>query len=127
MRRLLWVTLLGLALTGCFTVQHRYDGPKVMTPDAEIPGVSVKVVRHFQVRDRQFFWIHGGIPVGEPLNAAALAAKEIGEHDGVINLRIGDGQDPLDALIHIPCGLGIFCGSWSAWAEGDVVDFEEAQ
>ena len=127
MRRLLFTVCLGLALTGCFTVHHRYDGPKVLTPDAEIPGVNVRVVRHFEVKDRQFFWIHGGVPVGESLNAAELAARQIGDHDGVVNLKIGDGQDPIDALIHIPCVFGILCGSWSAWASGDVVDFEEVQ
>lgn len=129
MRRMLRTAPLALsvALAGCFTVRHSYDGPKLLTPDASIPGVTVRKVRHFSVRQRQFFWIHGGIPTGEPLNAAELAARQIGDHDAVVNLRIGDGQDVIDALIHIPCGLGILCGSWSAWAEGDVVDFEEAE
>ena len=119
--------LMTTAVAGCFTVQHRYDGPKLLTPDPDVPGVKVAVVKHFKVHRRQFFWIHGGIPVGEPLNGAALAAREIGDHDGVVNLKLGDGQDVIDALIHIPCLLGIVCGSWSAWAEGDVVDFEEVQ
>ena len=126
MRRFL---ALGLALvaSGCFTVRHTYDGPKVMTSDPEIPGIPAHKVAHFKLRDRQFFWIHGGFPVGEPLNGAALAASQIGNHDGVVNLRIKDGQDLTDAFIsHIPCILTLVCGTWSVWAEGDVVDFQEA-
>ena len=56
----------------------------------------------------------------------ALAASQIGDHDGVVNLRLRDGQDLTDTLIsHVPCVLTLFCGTWSTWAEGDVVDFEE--
>jgi hypothetical protein len=124
MARKLLAAALPVLLSGCFTVRHSYDGPKVMTSDASIPGFETRKVRHFEARDRQFFWFHGGIPVGEPLNAAALAAREIGDHDGVVNLRIGDGQDVVDALIHIPCVLSLLCGTWSAWAEGDVVDLQ---
>jgi hypothetical protein len=125
MRRLL-VLGLALAASGCFTVRHSYDGPKVMTGDPEIPGVRVRKVAHFSLRDRQFFWIHGRFPVGEPLNGAGLAAGQIGDHDGVVNLRIRDGQDLMDTFIsHVPCVLTLFCGTWSTWAEGDVVDFEE--
>lgn len=127
MRRILSIGL-ALAASGCFTVRHSYDGPKVMTSDPEIPGVRVKKVAHFAVRDRQFYWIHGRFPVGEALNGAALAAGQIGDHDGVVNLRIRDGQDLTDAFIsHVPCILTLVCGTWSAWAEGDVVDFEEAR
>jgi hypothetical protein len=116
-----------LGASGCFTVRHTYTGPKVMTPDAAIPGVRARKVAHFDVRDRQFFWIHGGFPVGEDLDGAQLAARQIGSHDGVVNLRIRDGQDLTDAFIsHIPCVLTLICGTWSVWAEGDVVDFEEA-
>jgi hypothetical protein len=125
MRRLL---LLGLALasSGCFTVRHTYSGPKVLTSDPAIPGVRIRTVAHFRARDRQFFWLHGGIPVGEPLNGAELAARQIGAHDAVVNLRLRDGQDLTDAFIsHIPCILTLVCGTWSVWAEGDVVDFEE--
>jgi hypothetical protein len=85
-------------------------------------------VRHFAKHDRQFYWIHGGFPVGEPLNGAALAAAEIGDHDGVVNLRIRDGQDIPDlAVSHLACILTIVCGQWSVWVEGDVVDFQEVK
>jgi hypothetical protein len=85
-------------------------------------------VRHFVKHDRQFFWIHGGFPVGDALNGAQLAASEIGDHDGVVNLRIRDGQDVADlAVSHGPCVLQILCGMWSVWVEGDVVDFEEVK
>ena len=125
MRRLLMLGL-ALAASGCFTVRHSYDGPKVMTGDAEIPGMRARKVAHFSLRDRQFFWIHGRFPVGQPLNGAALAAGQIGDHDGVVNLRIRDGQDLMDTFIsHVPCVLTLFCGTWSTWTEGDVVDFEE--
>jgi hypothetical protein len=120
-----WMAL--LALSGCFTVRHAYDGPKVLTSDVSIDGFQLRKVRHFSVHDRQFFWLHGGVPVGEPLNGAALAAHQVGDHDGVVNLRLRDGQDELDALIHIPCLLGILCGSWSTWAEGDVIDLVEVK
>jgi hypothetical protein len=118
---------LALAASGCFTVRHSYSGAKPMTADPDIAGVRARKVAHFAVRDRQFFWIHGGFPVGEPLNGAELAARQIGPHDGVVNLRIRDGQDLTDAFIsHVPCVLTLICGTWSVWAEGDVVDFEEA-
>jgi hypothetical protein len=125
MQRIL-LPCLALAASGCFAVHHGYAGPKVMTPDPDIPGVRAHEVSHFKRRDRQFFWIHGAFPVGEDLNGAELAAREMGEHDGVVNLRIRDGQDLTDAFIsHVPCVLTLICGTWSVWAEGDVVDFEE--
>lgn len=129
MRKALTLLIAALPLAGCFTVRHSYSGDKLLTTDPAPPGRQVKLVRHFEAHDRQFFWIHGGIPVGEPLNGAALAASEVGDHDGVVNLRLSDGQDFLDVIVThtVPCVLGIFCGTWSVWAEGDVVDFEEAK
>jgi hypothetical protein len=128
MRKLIGVLLAVVPLAGCFTVRHAYDGDKLLTTDPAPPGREVKVVRHFTAHDRQFFWIHGGIPVGEPLNAAALAAKEVGEHDAAVNLKISDGQNLTDLLIsHVPCVLTLICGTWSAWAEGDVVDYVPAR
>lgn len=128
MRKLIGVLLAVVPLAGCFTVRHAYDGDKLLTTDPAPPGREVKVVRHFSAHDRQFFWIHGGVPVGEPLNAAALAAKEIGEHDAAVNLKISDGQNLTDLLIsHVPCVLTLICGTWSAWAEGDVVDYVPAR
>jgi hypothetical protein len=121
--------LLGLCLTlplfgsACFTVNHRYAGEKILTngPGLEQP---TRVVRHFEAHDRQFFWLHGGVPTGEPLNALAMAAEQAGPHPGVVNLVVKDGQDLADILItHIPCVLSLMCGTWSAWAEGDVVDY----
>jgi hypothetical protein len=122
--KLLAPALAGAALSsGCFTVQHRYEGDKILTngPGLEEP---TRVVRHFEAHDRQFFWLHGGVPTGEPLNALQMAAEEAGAHAGVVNLVVKDGQDIPDILItHIPCLLSMLCGSWSAWAEGDVVDY----
>lgn len=124
MRKALSVLLATLPLAGCFTVRHAYHGDKLLTTDPEPTGRQVEVVRHFEVHDRQFFWIHGGFPVGEPLNAAALAAKQAEGHDGVVNLRISDGQNFTDLVIsHVPCVLTLICGTWSAWAEGDVFDY----
>jgi hypothetical protein len=124
MRRILSIALAIVPLAGCFTVRHAYSGDKLLTTDPSPPGRSVELVRHFEVHDRQFFWIHGGFPVGEPLNAAAMAAKEADGHDAVVNLKIWDGQDITDLLIsHVPCVLTLICGTWSAWAEGDVVDY----
>ena len=41
-----------------------------------------------------------------------------------MNLKIDDGQNITDLLIsHVPCVLTLICGTWSAWAEGDVVDY----
>ena len=128
MRKLIGVLLAVVPLAGCFTVRHAYDGDKLLTTDPSPPGREVKLVRHFSAHDRQFFWIHGGIPVGEPLNAAALAAKEVGDHDAAVNLQISDGQNLTDLLIsHVPCVLTLICGTWSAWAEGDVVDYVPAR
>ena len=123
------VPLCALALAGCFSVRHSYQGEKFLTSAPGVAGMRAVPVRHFVKHDRQFFWIHGGIPVGEPLNGAALAASEVGDHDGVVNLRLSDGQDFLDVIVThtVPFVLGIFCGTWSVWAEGDVVDFEEAK
>ncbi len=124
MREVLVLLLAALPLAGCFTVRHSYHGDKLLTTDPAPPGRRVQVVRHFEAHDRQFFWLHGGVPVGEPLNAAALAAKQAEGHDAVVNLRISDGQNITDLLIsHVPCVLTLICGTWSAWAEGDVVDY----
>jgi len=124
MRKALSILLAIVPLAGCFTVRHAYDGDKLLTTDPSPPGRAVKLVRHFEAHDRQFFWIHGGFPVGESLNAAALAAKEADGHDAVVNLKIADGQNITDLLIsHVPCVLTLICGTWSAWAEGDVVDY----
>jgi hypothetical protein len=36
---------------------------------------------------------------------------------------MSDGQDALDMVIsYVPCLLGILCGTWSTWVEGDIVD-----
>lgn len=129
MRRLAILLALLAALplaAGCFTVTHRYQGTKPLTnaPGLERPS---RVVRHFEKHDRQFFWLHGGVPVGEELNALGLAADAAEGHDGVVNLRLRDGQDWLDILVtHGPCVLSMLCGTWSAWAEGDVVDYTPA-
>ena len=114
-----------LPFTACFGVTHGYDGDKVLTSDAGIPGFRAVPVSHFALQDRQFFFLHGGYPVGKPLNGAALAAEQIGSHDAVVNLRIWDGQDVGDsAITHVACLLSLLCGSWSVWVEGDVVDLE---
>jgi hypothetical protein len=124
MRKALSLVLAAVSLTGCFTVRHAYHGDKLLTTDPAPPGRQVKFVRHFEAHDRQFFWIHGYFPVGEPLNAAALAAKEAEGHSAVVNLKIKDGQNLTDLVIsHVPCVLMLVCGTWSAWAEGDVVDY----
>jgi hypothetical protein len=126
--KILSVSLCALVLTACFSVQHSYTGEKFLTSAPEAPGVRSVKVRHFAKHDRQLSLIHGGIPLGQPLNGAALAAAEIGEHDGVVNLRIRDGQDIPDlAVSHIACVLTILCGQWSVWVEGDVVDFEKGK
>ena len=124
MRKALALLVATLPLAGCFTVRHSYHGDKLLTTDPAPPGRQVTIVRHFEAHDRQFFWLHGGFPVGEPLNAAELAAKQAEGHDAVVNLRISDGQNITDLLIsHIPCVLTLICGTWSAWAEGDVADY----
>jgi hypothetical protein len=127
--KLLGLSLCALALSACFSVRHSYRGEKFLTAAPQVPGVrAVKVVRHFARQDRQFFLVHGAVPLGPPLNGAALAAREIGEHDGVVNLRIRDGQDIADlAVSHGPCVLQLLCGMWSVWVEGDVVEFVEVE
>ena len=128
MRRFLSLLLAIVPLSGCFTVRHSYSGEKLRTTDPAPPGRGVRLVRHFEAHDRQFYWIHGGFPVGEPLNAAALAAAQAEGHDAVVNLKIRDGQNITDLLIsHVPCVLTLICGTWSAWAEGDVVDYLPAE
>ena len=128
MRRFLSLLLAIVPLSDCFTVRHSYSGEKLLTTDPGPPGRGVRLVRHFEAHDRQFYWIHGGFPVGEPLNAAALAAAQAEGHDAVVNLKIRDGQNITDLLIsHVPCVLTLICGTWSAWAEGDVVDYLPAE
>jgi hypothetical protein len=62
------------------------------------------------------------VPIGKPANGAELAAEQAGEHDGVVNLRLSDGQDLLDMFVsNILCVSSVLCGTWSVWAEGDVV------
>ena len=124
----LFISLFALALTACFSIKHSYDGEKFLTSAPTAPGLRAVPVRHFVKHDRQFFWIHGGFPVGKPLNGAQLAADEVGDHAGVVNLRISEGQDIADlAVSHIPCVLQWVCGMWSVWVEGDVADFEEVK
>jgi hypothetical protein len=109
--------------SACFTVNHRYAGEKILTNGAGLEQPT-RVVRHFEAHDRQFFWLHGGVPTGEPLNALQMAANQAGPHPGVVNLVVTDGQDLADILItHVPCLLSMLCGTWSAWAEGDVVEY----
>src|SRR5262245_57167544 len=125
---ILILLLLPVLATGCFTVRHEYEGNLILTSDASIPGFRAETIRHFVARDLQFFWLHGGFPVGEPLNGAALAAQEADGHDGVTNLRIREGQDFTDTVItHVACVLSLLCGTWSVWTEGDVVDLAEAR
>ena len=112
--------------SGCFTVHHAYHGDKFLTNG---PGLDrpTTVVRHFKASDRQFFWLHGFIPTGEPLNGLQLAATQAGEHPGVVNLKLKEGQDFTDLLItHVPCILGFVCGTWSVRVEGDVVEYVDA-
>jgi hypothetical protein len=112
--------------TACFTVHHQYAGEKLLTNGAGLDRPT-RVVRHFSEHDRQFFWLHGGVPTGKPLNALQMAADQAGPHPGVVNLVVKDGQDLPDILItHVPCLLSLLCGTWSAWAEGDVVEYTGA-
>ena len=118
--------LMPMVGSGCYTIHHAYHGEKLITNG---PGLDrpTKVVRHFEADDRQFFWIHGGIPTGEPLNGLELAAAQAGEHPGVVNLKLDEGQGLVDlAITHVPCILGIVCGTWSTWVEGDVVEYLDA-
>lgn len=125
-RSRLWAVALLLPTfgSGCYTIHHAYQGDKFLTNG---PGLDrpTKVVRHFEAHDRQFFWIHGGIPTGEPLNGLALAAAQAGPHPGVVNLKVKEGQNLADLFYtHVPCILGWVCGTWSTWVEGDVVEYE---
>jgi hypothetical protein len=125
-RSRLWAVALLLPTfgSGCYTVHHAYHGDKLLTNGAGLDQPT-KVVRHFEAHDRQFFWIHGGIPTGEPLNGLELAARQAGPHPGVVNLKVKEGQNVADLFYtHVPCILGIVCGTWSTWAEGDVVEYE---
>jgi hypothetical protein len=127
-KRIVPIVLLAvlIPLVGCFTVRHSYDGPLILTSDASVEGREMRTVRHFEARDRQFFWLHGGYPVGEDLNGAELAAAQAEGHDAVVNLHLTDGQDFRDVVItHVPCLLSLLCGTWSVWVEGDVADFQE--
>jgi hypothetical protein len=115
--------LLPMVGSGCYTIQHGYSGEKLITNG---PGLDqpTRIVRHFEASERQFFWIHGGIPTGKPLNGLELAAEQTGPHPGVVNLKLKEGQGFTDLLItHVPCLLGIVCGTWSTWVEGDVVEY----
>ncbi len=121
---------IGLALLaaigslGCFQARYSYDGPKLLTTGPSL-GTEAEVVRHFRTHDRQFYLLVGLLPIGEPANGAEMAAREVGDHDGVVNLVLADGQDVVDMLFsNLVCGLGIICGSWSVWAEGDVVQIK---
>ncbi|MCP4006025.1 MAG: hypothetical protein GY725_17705 [bacterium] len=126
--RFLALAAVAVFASGCFSVRHSYNGDKILTTDGSIPGVTLRPAGHFEAHDRQFFWLHGGIPVGENLNGAALAAKAAGEHDGVVNLKLSDGQDFTDmAISHVACVLTLLCGTWSVWVEGDVVDLEDGR
>jgi hypothetical protein len=125
--RLLALALVVPALgAGCFTVNHQYAGEKLLTNGAGLDRPT-RIVRHFSEHDRQFFWLHGGVPTGKPLNSLQMAADQAGPHSGVVNLVVKDGQDLADILItHVPCVLSLLCGTWSAWAEGDVVEYTGA-
>jgi hypothetical protein len=120
------VSLLGaaaFAVTGCYQIHHGYDGPMRLTTSPALAG-ETEMVRRLEEHDRQFFWILGLIPVGERANGAELLAHAADGHDAVVNVQISDGQDPLDLLVsNTVCLLSLLCGSWSVWAEGDVVDF----
>jgi len=121
-RRILVGLLAALVQTGCFQVHYAYDGPKLLTTAPGV-GTRARVVRHFEVHRRQFYWLFGLVPVGERVNGAEIAAAEAGGADGVVNLELADGQDLLDyAISNGLCLLQLLCGSWSVWVEGDVVE-----
>ncbi len=122
MRRLALCTALILLGTGCFQTRYFYEGPKVLTTGPALDRPT-EVVGHFKAHDRGFYLLYGLIPIGEPVNGAALAAEQVGDHDGAINLQFSDGQDTVDMLVsNLACVLSILCGTWSVWAEGDVVN-----
>lgn len=125
MRQLLAaLALLGLALPGCafYSTVYSYDGPKILTTAPGL-GDEARVVGRFQEHDRQFYLLYGLFPVGTRVNGAQLAADALGEHDAAINLKMSDGQNLADMFItYLPCVMGLLCGSWSTWVEGDVVD-----
>jgi hypothetical protein len=110
-----------LLAPGCYQARHAYAGPKLLTTGPGL-GAEARVVRHFREQDRQLFLLYGLLPLGEPANGAQMAARAIGEHDGAVNLRLSDGQDLVDMIVsNLVCVMGVLCGTWSVWAEGDVV------
>jgi hypothetical protein len=122
-RRLALAAALAAALLapGCYQARHAYLGPKLLTTGPGV-GAEARIVRHFREHDRQFFLLYGLVPIGEPANGAQMAAHAVGEHDGAVNLRLADGQDLVDMIVsNLVCVMGVLCGTWSVWAEGDVV------
>jgi hypothetical protein len=112
--------------SGCYQAHHAYAGPKLLTTGPGL-GAEARVVRHFREHDRGFFVLYGLVPIGEKANGAELAAEAVGEHDGAVNLRLSDGQDLVDMFVsNILCVMGVLCGTWSVWAEGDVVQITGA-
>jgi hypothetical protein len=118
-------TFLALSLVvcgGCFQAHYSYDGPKLLTTGPDL-GSEVEMVEHFRVHERQFYLFYGNKKIGKIRNGAEMAATAAGDHDGVINLQLSDGQNIVDMLFsNFVCLLSVVCGSWSIWAEGDVVD-----
>lgn len=116
-------------LSGCafYSTIYSYDGPKLLTTAPGL-GAEARVVGRFEAHDRQFYLLYGLLPVGKRVNGAQLAAEAVGDHDAAINLQMSDGQNVADMFIsYIPCLLGLLCGTWSTWVEGDIVDLEGPQ
>ena len=118
MRRLVTLSMVLLFSLGCYTVQHKYDGPIIITNAKEIQG-KTNVVKHFKKHDRQVFWLFGLVGSGEKLNGIKLAAEEAGPNQGIVNFRLEDGMSTGDAFLD---GLIGIVGTYSVWIEGDVIE-----
>ena len=110
--------VLTFGTTSCYTMRHEYDGDIVITNATKIPGMT-KQVRHFRVHDRNWYLFWGLTKVGGDANGPTLAAKEASPGQAIVNFQLEDGQGAFDAILSNSLGI---VGSWSVWAEGDIVE-----
>ncbi|MGV3525114.1 MAG: hypothetical protein ACO1RX_12860 [Candidatus Sericytochromatia bacterium] len=117
--RVFVLLLLGFSLNGCYAlaIQSSADTPVLLNGPAVLEGRSHQVLRHFY-RSLQMDYVFGMNDNQERI-VNQILLEEAGPGNGIINLQIRRGFQPVDMLVGA-FTLGVYTRS-TLILEGDVI------